>query len=137
MNIHPDVITKEQLEKFFNIAYQQATELRAMLEAQEILDREQIRRFLPEGGTGCWSEYDGVCLSCGLEKKKEVLLYRDLMLDDDGNPKGPKVCRLCSPHISDETVYRYTQDMDGWDARWLNHLDANTQVFSGTVVCIN
>ena len=93
-------------------------------------------KLVPEGSTGMWARSGGECVVCGGDYPASRMVMRSLVVGDDGQLTGPKVCKFCSPHVSDEILYRYGEEIDDWDIRWLEHLDSNTQVFDGKVVCV-
>lgn len=133
-------VPKHEIDEFIQSAREATKELGGLIvlmNEQEEKELAELRRLIPMGSTGCWSKYGGECLSCGLQRPASRMLNRYLFVDEDGEIRGPKVCRGCSPHIADDTVYKFTLEIEDWQDRWLRHLDSNAQVFDGVVVCVN
>ncbi len=100
------------------------------------MELHTVPGYVPARSTGMWARSGGTCVVCGDRFPKCRMLMRLLDKDRDGKVAGPKVCKFCSPHISDEVLYRYTMDMSDWQERWFLPLDSNTQVFNGVVASV-
>ena len=83
-----------------------------------------LTRLIPSGSSGKPARSAGKCIVCGGEYKRPQLIVRALEWDfEQEQEAGHKVCVHCSPHVADQTVVRYTMDIDDWSWRWLQHLD--------------
>ncbi len=83
-----------------------------------------VGSLVPSGSTAIPARSGGTCIICGEKKSASQLLLRRVHWDyEEERHVGFKVCVECSPHVSDETVDRYSREIDDWSYRELQHLD--------------
>ena len=92
--------------------------------------KPDVSTLVPEGSIGIWStKRSGKCVVCGRKFRKKDIILR--------TAERKVVCKLDSPHISDEDIFLHGQPVTQWPRRRLLGLDADVQTFDGKTVSVN
>lgn len=85
----------------------------------QVMQVEPIK--VPKGSTPTLPGTDGECVCCGVEYKAVDTIRRCAHTNSQGYKTGHRVCRKCSPYVTDVEVERYALDIGEYEERWLTH----------------
>jgi len=81
---------------------------------------------VPNGSEPTLPGTEGECVCCGKEFKGQDTIRRCAHVNAQGYKTGYRVCRNCSPYMTDLEVTRYALDFGDWEEGWKSGKTKNT-----------